>query len=338
MTGGKPGVFIIAEAGVNHNGSLDLALQMIDVAVECGADAVKFQTFKSENEISAYAPKAEYQKVTSGESESLLEMAKRLELDEDAHHRLVAYCAEKNIMFLSSPFERWSVDFVARLGVKIIKIPSGQVDNLPYLRQVGALGLPLILSTGMATMDEVRAALDVLVQAGAKRDEITVLHCTTAYPTPFEDVNLRAMLTMRDELAVRVGYSDHTPGIEVPVAAVAMGAEVIEKHFTLDKTMEGPDQAASIDRDELKAMVTAIRHIEQALGDGVKSAAPSEVVNTPIARRSIVAARPIKKGEVIREDMITVKSPANGLSPMLWDSVIGQTAKRDFEPDRPIEL
>lgn len=331
-------VFIIAEAGVNHNGRLDLAMQMVDVAAECGADAVKFQTFKSENEISKYAEKAEYQKISSGEKETLLAMARRLELDEDAHRALVRHCAKRNILFLSSPFESWSIAFLAKLGVSLIKIPSGQVDNLPYLRQVGALKKPIILSTGMATMDEVQAALDILVESGTRRDDITVLHCTTAYPTPFEDVNLKAMVTMRDELDVKVGYSDHTMGIEVPVAAVAMGATVIEKHFTLDRAMEGPDQAASLNPSELKAMVAAIRNIERAVGDGVKQPSASELANTPIARRSIVAVRPIRKGEIFAQDMITVKSPANGLSPMLWDSVIGQVAKRDFEEDRPIEL
>lgn len=331
-------VFVIAEAGVNHNGRLDLAMRLVDVAAECNADAVKFQTFRSENEISRFAPKAEYQKVSSDPEESFLAMAKRLELDEDAHHALVRHCERRGIMFLSSPFESWSIDFLDRLGVPILKVPSGQVTNLPYLRQIGRLGRPLIFSTGMSTLDEVKAAIDVLVVAGTRRADISVLHCTTAYPTPFADVNLRAMVTLRDALGLRVGYSDHTPGIEVPVAAVALGATIIEKHFTLDKAMEGPDQAASLDPTELKAMVVAIRNIELALGDGVKRPSAAERVNISVARRSIVAARSIRKGEVFTHEMLTVKSPANGLSPMLWDSVIGQVATRDFDEDRPIEL
>lgn len=331
-------IFVIAEAGVNHNGRLDLALRMIDIAADCGADAVKFQTFKSENEISKCAQKAEYQKETTGTDESLLDMAIKLELDEEAHRRLIGHCRTRGIQFLSSPFESWSIAFLDSLGLQVLKIPSGQVDNLPYLRQIGALRKSLILSTGMSTLDEVAQAIDVLVGAGTRKSDITVLHCTTAYPTPFEDVNLRAMLTMRDRLGVRVGYSDHTPGIEVPTAAAALGAEVIEKHFTLDKTMEGPDHRASLDPGELKAMVSAVRAIEKALGDGVKRSLPSEEINRPIARRSIVAARRIGKGELITAECITVKSPATGLSPMVWDTVVGQNAKRDFEVDQLIEL
>lgn len=331
-------VYIIAEAGVNHNGSVDLALEMIDVAAACGADAVKFQTFNSRKEISRHAEKAEYQKVTSGRDESLLEMALKLELDEAAHHRLLAYCREKDIKFLSSPFESDSIRFLDELGLDIIKIPSGQVDNLPYLRQVAALGKQVIFSTGMATLEEVTCALGVLMDGGTPRDRITVLHCTTAYPTPFEEVNLRAMLTLRDRFGVRVGYSDHTPGIEISVAAVAMGAEVIEKHFTLDKSFEGPDHQASLDPDELRAMVQAIRNVERALGDGIKRPTPGEIVNTHIARRCIVAARRIRKGETLVAGAITVKSPAHGLSPMRWDEVVGTAAIRDFDEDEPVEL
>ena len=331
-------VFVIAEAGVNHNGRLDLALKMVDVAAASGADAVKFQTFKSHKEISKFCEKAEYQKSASGAGESLLDMAVKLELDEGAHRELLAHCRAKDILFLSSPFEAESIDFLDRLGMQIIKVPSGQITNLPYLRKVGALGKTLILSTGMASLEEVSAALGVLMTAKTKKEDIIVLHCTTAYPTPADEVNLRAMLTMRDRFGVRVGYSDHTLGIEVPIAAVAVGAEVIEKHFTLDKRMEGPDHSASLEPDELRAMVAAIRKIEASLGDGVKRSSPSEEINKPIARRSIVAARNVKKGEVFSEETITVKSPANGLSPMLWDAVIGQTAKRDFDEDQAIEL
>jgi N,N'-diacetyllegionaminate synthase len=331
-------VFIIAEAGVNHNGRVDLALKMIDVAVQSGADAVKFQTFKSRKEISRFAEKAEYQKETTDKNESLLDMAIKLELDEDAHRALFEYCQKKGICFLSSPFEADSIDFLDRLGLDILKIPSGQVNNLPYLRKIGSLRKKLIFSTGMATLDEVKAAMDVLAAAGTPKESITVLHCTTAYPTPFEEVNLTAMLTMRDRLGVKVGYSDHTLGIEIPIAAVALGAEVIEKHFTLDKDMEGPDHRASLEPGELKAMVTSIRNIEKAMGDGIKRVSISEEVNISVARRSIVAARNIKKGEVFLAEAITVKSPATGMSPMLWDSVIGKTAKRDFEEDEPIEL
>ena len=331
-------VFIIAEAGVNHNGSLDLALQMVDVAVRAGADAVKFQTFKSTKEISKHAEKAEYQKTTTGTAESFLDMAIKLELDEAAHRRLLAYCRERGIMFLSSPFEKDSIDFLNALGLGMMKVSSGQVTNLPFLRHIGGLKKQIILSTGMATLEEVKTAIEVLVAAGTARDAISVLHCTTAYPTPFEDVNLRAMLTMRDAFGLPVGYSDHTLGIEVPIAAVAMGARIIEKHFTLDRGMEGPDHSASLEPDELAAMVTAIRHIELAMGDGVKRPARSEGANTPLARRSIVAARFIKKGEVFSADAITVKSPATGLSPMRWDDVIGTVAKHDFEDDQVIEL
>ena len=331
-------VFIIAEAGVNHNGSVELAMKLVDVAARAGADAVKFQTFKSVKEISRHAEKAEYQKSTTGTEESFLEMAIKLELDEDAHRQLMARAREQHIMFLSSPFETDSIDFLHALGLPLMKVSSGQVTNLPFLRHVGALGTEIILSTGMATLAEVETAVEVLVAAGTRREAISILHCTTAYPTPFADVNLRAMVTMREALGVPTGYSDHTLGIEVPVAAVALGATIIEKHFTLDRGMEGPDHSASLEPDELAAMVRAIRNIETALGDGVKRPARSEGANTPLARRSIVAARAIRKGEVLTADAITVKSPAIGLSPMRWDDVVGSVAKQDFEEDQVIEL
>jgi N,N'-diacetyllegionaminate synthase len=338
MASNTNNVFVIAEAGVNHNGRLDLAIELVDVAVRAGADAVKFQTFKSEKEISRFAEKAEYQKVTSGAEESLLDMAKRLELDDDAHRHLLSYCNEQKIQFMSTPFETESIDFLVALGLETLKISSGQVDNLPFLRYIGGLGKRLILSTGMATLDEVEAALGLLATAGTPRERITVLHCTTAYPTPVEAVNLRAMVTMRDALGVDVGYSDHTLGTEVSVAAVALGAVCIEKHFTLDRAMEGPDQSASLEPDELRSLVEQIRNVERALGDGIKRASSAEEENRVVARRSIVAAIPIGKGEVLSEGSITVKSPATGLSPMEWDNVIGKIAKRDFEVDQPIEL
>lgn len=330
-------VFVIAEAGVNHNGCLDLAYKLVDVAVEAGADAVKFQTFKAEQVISRYAEKAEYQKETTDASESQLEMVKKLELNREAHEKLMAYCRDKGIEFLSTPFDLESIDLLIELGIKTLKIPSGEITNLPYLRKIGALGKKVIMSTGMATLEEVRMALEVLVNGRAQKENITILHCNTEYPTPFEDVNLRAMLTMKDKLGVKVGYSDHTLGIEVSVAAVALGAEVIEKHFTLDKTSEGPDHKASLEPDELKAMIRSIRNIERAMGSGVKRPSLSELKNIMIARKSIIAAKDIKKGEIFTGKNITVKRPGNGISPMKWDEVIGQIAKRNFKEDELIE-
>src|SRR3990167_207754 len=331
-------VFVIAEAGVNHNGCLDLAYKLVDVAVEAGADAVKFQTFKAEQVISRYAEKAEYQKETTDASESQLEMVKKLELNREAHEKLMAYCRDKGIEFLSTPFDLESIDLLIELGIKPLKIPSGEITTLPYLRKIGALGKKVIMSTGMATLEEVRMALEVLVNGRAQKENITILHCNTEYPTPFEDVNLRAMLTMKDKLGVKVGYSDHTLGIEVSVAAVALGAEVIEKHFTLDKTSEGPDHKASLEPDELKAMIRSIRNIERAMGSGVKRPSLSELKNIMIARKSIIAAKDIKKGEIFTGKNITVKRPGNGISPMKWDEVIGQVAKRNFKEDELIKL
>ena len=326
--------FIIAEAGVNHNGNLDLAKKMIDAAVESGVDAVKFQTFKAEKVISRYAPKAEYQKKTTTADESQLEMARKLELDATAHQTLVDYCKKKNIRFLSTPFDLESIDLLASLGLTIFKIPSGEITNLPYLRKIGALKKEIILSTGMAGLGEIEDTLDVLTGAGTKLKDITVLHCNTEYPTPFEAVNLRAMLTIKAAFpGVNIGYSDHTLGIEIPIAAVAMGATIIEKHFTLDKNMEGPDHKASLEPDELKAMVCAIRNIERALGSGIKKVSLSEVKNKPIARKSIVAARDIHKGEPFTEENLTVKRPGTGISPMRWDEVTGQRASKDYKQD-----
>ncbi len=327
-------VFIIAEAGVNHNGSLDLAKKMIDAAVEAGADAIKFQTFQAERVVSRYAPKAEYQKEKTAEGESQLEMIKKLELGAAAHQELIAYCARKSILFLSTPFDLESVDLLDSLGLDIFKIPSGEITNLPYLRKIGALKKAVFLSTGMADMGEIKDALGVITGAGTRLEEITVLHCNTAYPTPFEDVNLRAMLTIKAEFpGVNIGYSDHTLGIEIPIAAAAMGATVIEKHFTLDRNMEGPDHRASLESSELKAMVSAIRKVEEALGDGIKTASPSELKNRPVVRKSIVAAREIYKGELLTEDNLAVKRPGTGISPMQWDGIIGQRACRAYKQD-----
>lgn len=331
-------VFVIAEAGVNHNGSVELAKKMIDAAAGAEADAVKFQTFKAENVISRFAQKAEYQKQATGAEESQLEMVKKLELSQEAFRELFNYCGKKDIIFMSTPFDEESVDFLNRLGVSIFKIPSGEVTNLPYLRKIGSLRKKIIMSTGMADLKEIEKALNVLIEAGTPKEHITILHCNTEYPTPFEDVNLLAMLTIRNTLGVTVGYSDHTSGIELPIAAVALGAAVLEKHFTLDKTMEGPDHKASVEPGELKEMIKAIRNIEKALGSGVKKPSPSEVKNKIVARRSIVAARPIKKGELLAVENIMAKRPAGGISPMEWDSVIGKIAKRDFGEDEVIEL
>jgi len=334
MTNNK--TFIIAEAGVNHNGSLELAKKLIDAAAAAGADAVKFQSFKAEKVVSRYAKKAEYQKQTTDASESQLDMIRKLELNEHAHKELFDYCRSKNIIFLSSPFDHDSIDLLNKLGLKIFKIPSGEITNLPYLRKIGCLKKQVILSTGMADLGEIEDALDVLVSSGTPLDEITVLHCNTEYPTPMQDVNLKAMQTIARAFGVQVGYSDHTLGIEVPIAAVAMGATVIEKHFTLDKSMEGPDHRASLEPEELEAMVKAIRNIEKALGNGIKKPSPSELGNKPIARKSIVAAKEIKKGEVFTGENLTVKRPGNGISPMRWDEVIGRKAGRDYKVDEII--
>ena len=331
-------VIIIAEAGVNHNGSYELAVKMVDEAKRAGADYVKFQTAKPELVISTFAPKAEYQKETTGAAESQLEMCKAIHLPLTDYKPLKEYCDKVGIGFMSTPVDLVSIDVLEPLDMDYYKIPSGEITNLPYLRKIASKHRPVILSTGMCEVEEVEAALQVLEQGGVKRSDIIVLHCNTEYPTPMADVNLRAMDDLRRSLGVEVGYSDHTKGIEVPIAAVALGATVIEKHFTLDKTMEGPDHKASLEPDELKAMVDAIRNIEQALGDGHKHVSPSERKNMDIARKSIVAARDIRKGEVLTEENITTKRPGNGISPMRWDSVIGTTAIRDFGYDELIEI
>ena len=326
-------VLIIAEAGVNHNGSVQLAKKLIDKAVFSGADAVKFQTFKATNVVSKNAPKADYQKQTTNLRESQFDMIKRLELDERAHQELIAYCKEANIMFLSTPFDLDSVDLLNELGLQIFKIPSGEITNLPYLRRIGSLCKEVILSTGMSDLEEIGEAIKILTNAGTLKENITVLHANTMYPTPMEDVNLRAMQTIQDKFNVAVGYSDHTLGIEVDIAAVAMGATVIEKHFTIDKTMDGPDHKSSIDPEELNAMVSSIRNIEKALGSSVKKPTKSEKPNITMARKSIVAKKSIKKGELFTEKNITIKRPGIGISPMKWDTILGKVAERDYQID-----
>ena len=329
-------VFIIAEAGVNHNGSIELAKKLIDVAVEAGVDAVKFQTFKAEKLVSKNAQKAAYQKETTDKEESQFDMIKKLELDLDTHKELIAYCKTKNTMFLSTPFDHDSIELLDDLGLEIFKIPSGEITNLPYLRHIGKLAKKVILSTGMADMGEIEDALDVLVGAGTKKENITILHANTMYPTPMEDVNLRAMVTIGKTFDIAFGYSDHTLGIEVDIAAVAMGAVCIEKHFTLDKTMQGPDHKASLEPDELKAMVKAIRNIELSLGSGIKKPSKSETPNMQIARKSIVAKVTIKKGEILSEENLAVKRPGNGINPMRWDEIIGTVAQKDYMEDELI--
>ena len=333
-------VVIIAEAGVNHNGDIDKAKRLIDKAVEANVDYIKFQTFKTELCISKNAVKADYQiENTQNSSESQLEMVKKLELSFEQFIELEKYCQQKGIKFLSTGFDTDSLNFLAGLGVKIAKIPSGEITNLPYLRQVASLFPEVIISTGMATITEIKDAVKVLTDNGVSKDKITVLHCNTEYPTPMEDVNLKAMLHIQRELGVPVGYSDHTLGIEVPIAAVALGATVIEKHFTLDKTLPGPDHKASLEPDELKAMGSAIRNIEKAIGgSGLKEVSKSEEKNKPIARKSIVAATNIAKGEVFSTKNLTVKRPGIGISPMQWDEVIGKEAKQSFQEDDLIEL
>ena len=329
-------VFIIAEAGVNHNGSVDLAKELIDVASISGADAVKFQTFKAENLVAKNTQKADYQKQTTDASESQFDMIKKLELDVDTHKELIAYCQEKDIMFLSTPFDHESIDLLSDLGLKIFKIASGEITNLPYLRHIGSLGKKVVLSTGMSNLKEVGDALNILINAGTSKDNITVLHANTMYPTPMEDVNLNAMLTIQKEFGVDIGYSDHTLGIEVDIAAVAMGASVIEKHFTLDKTMDGPDHKASLEPEELKAMVGAIRNIEKALGGSEKKPSPSETVNINVVRKSIVASQSIKKGDKLSSKNITIKRPGVGISPIKWDEVIGMISSKDYNADELI--
>jgi len=326
-------VFIIAEVGVNHNGSVNLAKKLIDEAAISGADAVKFQTFKAENIVTRGTDKAEYQKQNTDMKESQFDMLKKLELDVNTHKELIDYCQKKGVVFLSSPFDQHSANLLHELGLETFKIPSGEITNLPYLRLIGSLKKRIILSTGMSNLKEIKEALTVLNEAGTPKKDILVLHANTMYPTPMEDVNLKAMLTIKDEFDVEVGYSDHTLGIEVDIAAVAMGATCIEKHFTLDRTMKGPDHKASLVPGEFKDMVKAIRNIETALGSRSKEPTPSERTNLTIVRKSIVASKFIKKGEKFTKENLTVKRPGNGISPMRWDEIINTLAMKDYHID-----
>lgn len=333
----KP-ITIIAEAGVNHNASLITAFKLVDVAASAGASCVKFQTAIPELVVTRFAEKAEYQKATTGGGESQLEMTKRLHLPLQDFVKILDYCSRNGLPFLSTAFDEHSIDFLGKLGQKIWKIPSGEIINLPYLRAVAPRAEKIILSSGMCSLGEIELALNVLESAGMDRNDITVLHCNTEYPTPFVDVNLRAMLTIRDAFGVDVGYSDHTLGIEAAIAAAALGASIIEKHLTLDRNMPGPDHKASLEPEEFKAMVTAIRNIELALGDGIKRLTPSEAKNKPVARKSLVARQAIKVGEAFSPQNVTTKRPGTGISPMRWDEVMGRTAPRDFVGDELIEL
>ncbi len=330
-------VFIIAEAGVNHNGDLDMAYRLVDAAKASGADAVKFQTFKAELLVSRNAQKAEYQKKATNGTETQFEMIKKLELSIDDHHRIAEYCKSVDIEFLSTAFDEESIRLLYTLGIRMWKIPSGEITNLPYLRSIAKLKMPIVMSTGMCTLGDVEAAIDALVAAGASRTSIVLLHCTTEYPAPIAEVNLKAMVSLGTAFNLPYGYSDHTNGITVPVAAVAMGAAIIEKHFTLDKGLPGPDHKASLDPRELAEMVCAIRNVEAAMGDGIKKRTVSEEKNLPIARKSIVARKKIAKGERLDENNLTVKRPGDGISPMFWDEVVSRKALRDYLPDEKIE-
>ena len=333
-------VLIIAEAGVNHNGDLDNAFKLIDAAVDAGVDYVKFQTFRSENLVSKSAKKADYQIQNTGNStDSQYEMLKKLELSHENHELLINYCKQKNIQFFSTAFDLDSLQYLKEIGLDLVKIPSGEITNLPYLRKAAQLFNKVILSTGMCTMEDIEATINVFLAENISKDNITILHCNTEYPTPMNDVNLKAMLSIQQEFGTEIGYSDHTLGIEVPVAAVALGASVIEKHFTLDNTMEGPDHAASLEPLQLKEMVKAIRNIEQAIsGDGLKKPSASEMKNIEIARKSIVASTTISKGEIFTGENVTIKRPGTGISPMKWDEVIGKVASKDFSTDDLIEI
>lgn len=329
---------IIAEAGVNHNGSIELAKKMVEVAKECGVDYIKFQTFKAENIANKFAVQAEYQKKNLHRDSTQLDMLRRLELSEDDFIILKEFCNKVGVKFMSTPFDLESIDFLSGLNMEYMKVPSGEITNLPYLRKIASKGIPVIMSTGMCRLGEIESALDVLYDGGLTSDEITLLHCNTEYPTPMSDVNLQAMQTLRSAFGTKVGYSDHTKGIEVPIAAVAMGATVIEKHFTLDKTLPGPDHVASLNPIELKAMIGAIRNIECAIGTPIKQVSSSERKNITVARKSIVAAKNIRAGEIFTVQNLTVKRPGSGVSPMLWDSIIGKIAKHDFAADELIKL
>lgn len=331
-------VFIIAEAGVNHNGSIEIAKNLIDIAKDANVDAIKFQTFIAESIVSKNAQKAEYQKSTTGNEGTQFEMIKKLELSFNQFIELNNYCKKREILFLSTPFDLASINFLESLDLSIFKIPSGEITNYPYLRTIAKIGKPVVMSTGMSTLNEIEQAMQVLESNGLLRNQISLLHCNTEYPTPYRDVNLLAIHALQKHFGVEVGYSDHTQGIEVSIAAVALGAKIIEKHFTLDKNMAGPDHQASLNPLELNEMVSAIRNIEIAMGDGEKRPSESEIKNKIIARKSIVASCNIKKGMVFTEENITTKRPGNGISPMLWEKIIGETAKKDYVADDMIEL
>ncbi len=331
-------VFIIAEAGVNHNGDIRLAKKLVDISVAAGADAVKFQTFMADEIATEHACKADYQKITTDENESYLEMLRRLELSEQQHVLLKDYCNNNNIMFMSSPFDLASIDLLNRIGLQIFKIPSGEITNLPYLRKLGALRKKVILSTGYAKLPEIKAALQILNENGTRKKDITLLHCTSEYPAPMNEVNLLAMTTLKKTFGVKVGYSDHTLGVEISIAAVALGAKVIEKHITLDKTMDGPDHKASLEPDELKKLVSSIRNVEKALGSGIKAPSISELKNILLARKSIVAAKDIRRFTPLDGNNMTLKRPGTGISPMKWDMIVGHKAKRDFKRNELIEI
>jgi N,N'-diacetyllegionaminate synthase len=329
---------IIAEAGVNHNGDINLARELINVAAESGADIVKFQTFRADRLVTKSAVKAEYQVTTTAASESQYEMLRRLELSPSMHDKLIAHAVERGIEFMSTAFDEASVDLLVSKGLSRFKVPSGEITNLRYLRCIASVAEDVIISTGMATMNEIAAAINVFDKVGVPRNRITVLHCTTEYPAPMQDVNLRAMQTIAREFDVKVGYSDHTRGIEVAIAAVALGAVVIEKHFTIDQDLPGPDHKASLEPDQLKDMVVAIRNIEQAMGDGVKAPSSQEAKNLPIVRKSLVAIHPIRVGEPFSNQNVGAKRPGTGISPMRLDEVIGKPAPRNFAPDELIYL
>ncbi|MDA8692821.1 N-acetylneuraminate synthase [Saprospiraceae bacterium] len=328
---------IIAEAGVNHNGSIEIAKQLIDCAAEAGVDYVKFQTFKADKLVSRSAKKASYQVENTGSDDSQYEMIKKLELDEEKHNILIEYCNQKGIKFLSTAFDHDSIDLLEELGIDLFKVPSGEITNKPFLQKIASKNKPIILSTGMSNIGEIEDALDVLYESGTDRNSITILHCNTEYPTPMDDVNLSAMNTIGEAFKVDIGYSDHTLGIEIPIAAVAIGAVCIEKHFTLDRSMEGPDHRASLEPPELKEMVRSIRNIELALGNGIKKASASEMKNIIVARKSIHTSRILKKGHVITKSDLIMKRPGNGVSPMDIDLIIGHTIKEDIKEDSMIK-
>lgn len=330
--------FIIAEAGVNHNGQIDLAYKLIDEAVKAGADAVKFQTAVPELVMTEYATKAEYQITNTGESGSQIEMAKKIHLPLEAYQELKEYCEKNNIIFLSTPFDMKSLELLLSFNMMYMKIPSGEITNYPYLKKIGEQNMNVIISTGMSTLKDVEECLNLVIASGTDKEKITLLHCTTEYPAPLEEVNLKAMLTLKDSFGVKVGYSDHTKGVEVAIAAAALGATVIEKHFTLDKTMEGPDHVASLEPSELGEMIKCIRNVDLAMGDGDKQIAASEKKNIAIARKSILAAHDIEEGEVFTNENLIVKRPGSGINPMRWNEVVGTKAKRKFSKDEFIEL